>query len=106
MKDIRILKWISGPAAEQLGTDPNSLPLTLDPPDYEVGIITGDRSINPFLSLMIPGKDDGKVSVESAKLRGMKDFLVVHNTHPFIMNDEDVIKQISFFIENGVFNRD
>jgi hypothetical protein len=55
---------------------------------------------------LIPGKDDGKVSVESAKLQGMKDFLIVHRSHPFIMNDEKVLQQIVAFINNGIFNRD
>lgn len=106
LKDTQILEWLNMPAAEQLGTSPGSIADTLDYPDYEVGIITGDRSINPILSMLIPGSDDGKVSVENAKLKGMKDFLVVHDTHPFIMNDESVIQQISFFIKNGVFERE
>lgn len=54
----------------------------------------------------IPGKSDGKVSVESAKLLGMKDFLVVHKTHSFIMNDKMVLSQITAFIKNGMFNKD
>jgi len=58
------------------------------------------------LSLLIPGSDDGKVSVESAKLQGMKDFLIVHEAHPFIMNDEKVLQQVTAFIRNGVFDRD
>jgi hypothetical protein len=106
LEDMRILEWLDTPAAEQLGTDPEDLPKTLDAPDYEVGIITGDRSINLILSILIPGSDDGRVSVENAKLKGMKDFLVVHETHPFIMNDENVLKQVSFFIKNGVFERE
>ena len=106
LKDKRIFKWLNGPAGEQLGTEAGSLPKTLGAPVYEVGIITGDKSINPILSLLIPGKDDGKVSVESAKLRGMKDFLVVHKPHPFIMNDDNVLQQVTAFIKNGAFNRD
>jgi triacylglycerol lipase len=106
LRDTRILKWINAPAVEQLGTGPNSLPKTLGAPNYEVGIITGDRSINPILSILIPGSDDGKVSVESARLRGIKDFLIVHSTHSFIMNDEDVIHQVLAFIKNGVFERE
>jgi triacylglycerol lipase len=106
LEDTRILKWINTPAVEQLGTGPGSLPKTLGVPNYEVGIITGDRSINPILSILIPGSDDGKVSVESAKLRGIKDFLIVHKTHSFIMNDENVIQQVSAFIKNGVFERE
>ena len=106
LKDTRIFKWLNGPAGQQLGTNPGSLPKTLSSPDYEVGIITGDKTINPILSLLIPGKDDGKVSVESARLQGMKDFLIVHKTHPFIMNDENVLQQITAFIKNGMFNRE
>lgn len=106
IKDTRIFRWINGPAGGQLGTDSESILKSLGTPDYEVGIITGDKTVNPFLSLMIPGKDDGKVSVESAKLQGMKDFLVVHKTHPFIMNDKKVLKQITAFLKNGVFDRE
>ena len=35
-----------------------------------------------------------KVSVESAKLDEMADFLVVDSGHTFIMNDPEVIRQI------------
>lgn len=106
LKDNFIFKWLNGPAGRQLGTDADSLPKTLGPPDYEVGIIAGDKSVNLILSLIIPGKDDGKVSVENAKLEGMKDFLVVHKTHPFIMSDASVMRQVTSFIKNGRFDRD
>lgn len=105
LKDFELFKWINGPAGQQLGTDKDSLPNMLGPPYYEVGIITGDKTINPILSLLIPGEDDGKVSVERAKLRGMKDFLVVHKAHPFIMNDKNIIYQVRYFIENGIFEK-
>jgi len=105
LKDFSLYKWINGPAGQQLGTDKESLPNKIGPPNYEVGIITGDKTINPILSLLIPGKDDGKVSVERAILMGMKDFLVVHKAHPFIMNDKNVINQVLYFIENGVFEK-
>ncbi len=105
LKNSPISGWINVPAVHQLGTEKDSLPKALGAPDYEVGIITGDRSMAPIMSLLIPGEDDGKVSVENAKLKGMKDFLVVHKTHPFIMNDETVLMQITHFIEHGVFDR-
>ena len=106
LKDFAFFKWLNGPAGQQLGTDKDSLPNKIGPPYYEVGIITGDKSINPILSLLISGKNDGKVSVEKAKLMGMKDFLVVPKAHPFIMNDENVIKQAAYFIANGKFDKD
>jgi hypothetical protein len=68
-----------------------------------VGIITGDASLNPLFSLLIPGDDDGKVSVESAKVQGMRDFLVVHKSHAFIMDGPEIAGQIIHFIQNGRF---
>lgn len=103
LKNLKLFQWINGPAGNQLGTNKSSIPKSLGEPYYDVGVITGDRSINLFLSLLIPGKDDGKVSVESAKLAGMKDFLVVHKSHPMIMNDKTVRSQVVHFIRHGKF---
>jgi triacylglycerol lipase len=94
---------INGPAGRQLGTDKDSIPFKLGPVDFETGIITGDRSINWINSMIIPGKDDGKVSVESAKVEGMKDFLIVHASHPFIMKDKVVTSKCLSFLRNGHF---
>jgi pimeloyl-ACP methyl ester carboxylesterase len=98
-------KKLNGPAGYQLSTLPNSLPNQLGPVDYSVGIITGNRSFNPVLSLLIPGADDGKVSVESAKLEGMHDFLVMPSTHPFIMQNNRVIHQTCQYLSSGSFYR-
>lgn len=99
MGDWWLFEWINGPAGKELGTDEDSMPNKLGAPDYKLGIITGNATINPILSLMIPGEDDGKVSVESARLEGMSDFLVVPVSHPFIMKDEEVIRQVLHFLE-------
>jgi len=94
---------VHGPAGDQLGTDDESVPIQLGPANFDVGIIAGNRSINVFLSMMIPGLDDGKVSIESAKLEGMSDFLVVPHSHPFIMKKDLVIRQVVHFLEHGRF---
>jgi len=95
--------WLNGPAGYQLGTGKNSIPLRLGPADFEVGIIAGDRTINYILSTAFDEPNDGKVSVEDTKLDGMKDFLVVHRTHPFIMQASEVIEQVYNFLKNGSF---
>jgi triacylglycerol lipase len=105
LKDFPGFALFTGKAGEVLGTDANSVPLQLGAVDYPVGIITGDRSLNLILSLLIPGCDDGKVSVERAKLDGMADFLVLHHTHAFIMRSDEVIEQTRYFLENGHFYR-
>lgn len=105
LKNMPGFKALNGPAGIQLGTDKNSIPLSLGKVDYEVGIITGNRSINLVLSLLIPGDDDGKVSIKNAKLAGMSDFLVLPYCHPFIMNSKEVIDQSIYFLQNGCFKR-
>jgi len=94
---------LNGPAGLQLGTGESSLPRQLPPVEFPLGVITGDGSLNPFYSAIIPGDDDGKVSVESTKVDGMTDFLLVDNGHTFIMRDADVLAQIVYFIQYGRF---
>ncbi len=96
--------WINGPAGLQLGTGQGSVPQALGATDLDVGIIAGRHSVNLVLSLLIPGDDDGKVSIESAKLEGMRDFLVVPVSHPFLMKDKEVIRQTIRFLQAGAFD--
>lgn len=100
-----LFKWINGPAGNELGTDKDSAPNRLGPARFPVGIIAGDRSINWINSLLIPGPDDGKVSVQRAKLAGMSDFLVLHTTHTFIMRNDEAIRQTIQFLRTGKFDR-
>lgn len=105
LADVPGFHALHGPAGRQLGTEQDSIPNRLGPVSYPVGIITGSRSINLILSLLIPGEDDGKVSIERARLEGMADFLVVPHTHPMIMNSDEVIYQTSQFLRHGTFER-
>jgi triacylglycerol lipase len=100
---LSLFEAINGPAGLQLATRPDSIPQGLGPASFHVGIITGHRTVNPILSLLIPGIDDGKVSIESAKLEGMADFCVIPATHPFIMNNKVAIEQTLAFLATGAF---
>ena len=103
LKSFALFTWLNGPAGSELGTDKNSIPSKLGAIDFETGIITGNKTINPLLSLLIQGQNDGKVSVRRAKMKGMKDFLVVPYSHPLIMQRTSVVYQALFFIQNGYF---
>ena len=101
--DLSLFDWINGPAGDQLGTDPDGFVNSLGPVDFELGVITGDRSINWINSIIIPGKDDGKVSTESAKVEGMQDYKVIHATHPYIMKNDEAVTATLQFLKSGTF---
>lgn len=104
--DSPLLRSVLGPAGSRLGTDSASIPSQLGPIRFKLGIITGDRSLNPLGSWLIPGPDDGKVSVDRAKVEGAADFMVVSATHSFIMNRRDVAEEVVHFLRHGHFGRD
>lgn len=105
LKDWRLFQLLNGPAGDELGTDSCSVPRRLGPVTFEVGVIAGDRSINWINSWMIPGRDDGKVSVEGTKVAGMREHLVVHATHPFMMKNRRIIAATLCFLQTGSFAR-
>lgn len=101
--DSPLLRTVVGPAGARLGTDSDGIAQELGPIDFSLGIITGDRSLNPIGSWLIPGPDDGKVGVERAQLDGAADFMVLPATHTFIMNRSDVAEQVIHFLREGSF---
>lgn len=106
LKDWSTYQWFNGPAGQQLGTTKDSLVMRLGPVDFPLGVITGNSPafFDSWLADMIHGPNDGKVSVERAKIDGMKDFLVLPYSHTFIMDEEDVIIQTIHFLENEFFS--
>lgn len=103
LKDMPGFMLINGPAGRQLGTDPAGLPGRLGPANFETGIIAGNQSINLFLSTLLPGEDDGKVTVDSTRLDGMAGHITLKTTHPFMMKNKEVIRQTLLFLKHGRF---
>jgi hypothetical protein len=104
--DVPGFHFINGDAGMQLGTGELSVPNKLGRANFDVGIVAGTKSINWFLSSLIPSTDDGKVSVERTKLEGMNDHVTMPVTHPFMMKNEDVITQVIYYLKNGYFKRE
>lgn len=101
----RLFYYLNGPAGLQLGTGNNSVPNRLGPVNFQLGVIAGSKTVNLLLSRLIPGINDGKVSVNRAQVAGMKDFIIMPYSHPFIMRSEAVIEQALHFIQQGCFAR-
>ncbi|WP_428239907.1 alpha/beta fold hydrolase [Gynuella sp.] len=107
----RFQKWklfsrIMGPAALQLSTATDSLPNMIPGIKAEFGIITGSDSSDPWFNWLFDETTDGKVTVTSARLAGMKDFLVLPVGHTMIMNNQRVQKETLFFLRHGRFMPD
>ncbi len=98
--------WINGPAGRQLGQGENSVPVALGPVDFELGVIAGNRSIDPITSAVLDNPDDGRVSVEDTKVEGMDDFIVVEHSHAFMMRMRKPIELTKSFLRTGQFQPD
>ncbi len=103
LRDNIFYKWSTGPAGQELGTRDTSTPNQLGPVEFPLGVITGDRSLNPIFSAWIGGPSDGKVSVKRAAVTGMADFLVVHHSHTYIMRSLQVAEEAVHFLKQGRF---
>jgi triacylglycerol lipase len=99
-----LFKAVVGPAGQQLGTGPMSTPNSLGAVDFEVGVVAGNASLNPLLSRLLPRPNDGTVSVQSMRVEGMSDFILVRASHIFIMQNAEAIHQARQFVLHGRFD--
>ncbi len=104
LRDTPGFELLNGPAGMKLGTGPDDIPRSLGKVSFDLGVIAGTRTINLVLSSYLPDPDDGKVSVASARVAGMCDFLTIEVSHPFIMKNDEVIEQVHFYLVNGRFS--
>lgn len=94
---------VCGPAGQDLGTESSELDMSLGKVNYPLGVIAGNASISPISSWIIPGEDDGKVSVESTRLSGMTDHIVLPISHIFLPLRSSVHQYVHTFLQTRKF---
>ena len=105
LRDNYLYKKLYGPAGAQLGTKYDKTKIVGEP-YYEFAVMAGNSSIDPISSYIIPGDDDGKVSINSAILNNAKDAVVIDASHLFFPSNIKVKKQVLSYIKNGKFFHD
>ena len=106
LKDNWLFEKVYGPAGKQLTTEGAGIDDLLGKVDYELGVVAGTFSIDPVSSSLIPGDDDGKVSVQSTKVEGMKDHVLVYASHTFFPQNKVVQERTLEFLRYGQFLKD
>jgi pimeloyl-ACP methyl ester carboxylesterase len=99
-----VFKAVLGPAGQELVTDPQGTIKSLPTPTIPFGVIAGGAGNEKGYNPLLPGDDDGTVTVASARLPGAVDFLRVPRLHAFLMSDETAIAAVRHFIEHGRFS--
>lgn len=89
-----------GPAGQQLS---RRAACALPEPDYPVGVIAGSRSLYPLSSLLLPGGNDGRVSLEGTRIAPDAPWMSVPAPHPTIMRHAIVHAAVQSFLATGHF---
>ena len=97
LKKNLLYRWLTGESGQKLSEEEfyRDLPV----PEADFGVIAGDKGQKMTFS----EPNDGVVTIESTKLEGMNDFILLHHSHTFIMNCKDTFEQCKNFIETGSF---
>jgi hypothetical protein len=96
---------LAGEAAKELA--PKQGWPTLEPqlaiPSFPFGIIVGGRGNDEGYLPMVPGDDDGLLSVATQKLAGASDYIQTGGLHQLMPNYEEVRAATLSFLKNGYF---
>jgi pimeloyl-ACP methyl ester carboxylesterase len=96
-----LFRTIFGPAGRQLVTDDAGLIPKLPIPPVEFAVIAGGRGDGKGWNPLIPGDDDGTVTVQSVKLAGAADSSVIPVLHHALLGDAEVARQTARFLKTG-----
>jgi pimeloyl-ACP methyl ester carboxylesterase len=96
-------KFFAGPTGAVLGTGEGHVPEALGAVDFDLGVIAGTLNVNPLSFFAITKPNDSIVSVESTKVEGMNEHLVLPVMHTIMMRDNRVIDNVIHYLKTGLF---
>jgi hypothetical protein len=100
LKDNPAYLALYGPAGQQLVPDAVT---QIAVPDIPFAIIAGGKGDGAGYNPLLPGDDDGTVSVAETRLAGAKDFKVLPRLHGIIARSLLVAPHVARFLKSGKF---
>ncbi len=100
LKTLPAYRWLTGESGQGLTTEAAS---RLPVPEIEFGIIAGGRGNTNGFNPLLPGDNDGLVTVAETALDGAQDFMLVGTTHGLIDDHPQTIDAILVFLREGRF---
>jgi pimeloyl-ACP methyl ester carboxylesterase len=98
-----VFKTVTGEAGQELGAQWAALEQRLATPDFEFGIIAGGKQDDHGYNPLLPGDNDGTISVDTTRLAGASDFIVLPVLHPLVIFDKTTHECTLRFLKHGFF---
>ena len=99
-----IYRGVFGPAGQDLCTGPAGACRCAGVPPCEFGIIAGGLGNRIGFNPLLPGDNDGIVTVDSTRIDGASDFLVVPHMHFIIQMMPKTLRSTELFLRTGRFS--
>lgn len=96
-------RWLFGPAGQQLRHSEFVDDQRFATPTVPFGLIAGGRGSSRGYNPLLPGDNDGTVTVDSVRLDGAADFLLIKSPHMLMMRNKRAMAAVERFLRDGRF---
>jgi pimeloyl-ACP methyl ester carboxylesterase len=103
LADNGLFKAVAGEAGQEFGRDWDKVAGKLATPDFEFGIVAGGKGDGHGYNPLLPGDNDGTISVATTRLAGANDFILVPTMHSLLTGDARVMEYTLRFLQHGYF---
>jgi pimeloyl-ACP methyl ester carboxylesterase len=96
-------KLLTGQAGQELGAHWSPLESRLATPQFAFGIIAGGKQDGHGYNPLLRGDNDGTISVDTTRLAGAADFIILPILHQFLPDVPKVQEYTLRFLQHGYF---